>query len=69
MKQWSKGIKTIDEYLQGLTTRFDQLALLGKPIDHEDQIEYVLEDLPKDYKSVVYQIEGRESPFLHHRSA
>lgn len=60
MKQWSKGEKTIDEYLQGLTTQFDQLALLGKPIDHEDQIEYILGSLLEDYKSVVEQIEGRD---------
>lgn len=36
IKNWTKGNKSIDEYFQGLTTRFDQLALLGKPFDHED---------------------------------
>lgn len=34
---------SIDAYVQGFTTRFDQLALLGKPFDIEDQIEFVLE--------------------------
>ncbi|KFK22489.1 hypothetical protein AALP_AAs62859U000100, partial [Arabis alpina] len=29
LEQIKKGDKTIDEYLQSLTTRFDQLALLG----------------------------------------
>ncbi|CAA7053046.1 unnamed protein product [Microthlaspi erraticum] len=43
------------------TTRFDQLALLGKAIDIEDQIEYVLEGLPEEYHQVVDQIEGRET--------
>lgn len=62
MKQWTKDSKTIDEYFRGLTTRFDQLALLGKTIDHEDQIEYVLEGVPEDYKFVVDQTEGRVTP-------
>lgn len=60
VKNWSKGTKTIDEYVQGLTTRFDQLALLGKPIEHEDQIEYILGGLNDDYKQVVDQLEGRD---------
>ncbi|CAA7033437.1 unnamed protein product [Microthlaspi erraticum] len=60
VKQWTKGKMSIDAYVQGFTTRFDQLALLGKAIDREDQIEYVLEGLPEEYKQVVDQIEGRE---------
>ncbi|CAA7058393.1 unnamed protein product [Microthlaspi erraticum] len=60
LKQFNKGDKTIDEYVQGLQTRFDQLALLGKPVEHEDQIEFILEGLPDEYKSVVEQIEGRD---------
>jgi len=38
LKQSSKGDKSIDEYIQHLTTTFNQLALLGKPIDHEEEI-------------------------------
>lgn len=60
LKQCSKSEKTIDEYLQGMITRFDQLALLGKPINHENQIEYILGGLPEDYKSVIEQIKGRD---------
>ncbi|CAA7017709.1 unnamed protein product [Microthlaspi erraticum] len=62
LKQWSKGTKSVNEYFQGFTTRFDQLALLGKTIDHEDQIEFILEGLNDDYKSVIDQIEGRDAP-------
>lgn len=62
LKYWKKDSKTIDEYLQGLTTRFDQIALLGKPLDHEDQIEYVIDGLPEDYKTVIDQIESRDTP-------
>ncbi|CAA7049059.1 unnamed protein product [Microthlaspi erraticum] len=60
LKQFQKGEKSIDEYIQGLQTRFDQLSLLGKPVEHEDQIEFILEGLPEEYKSVVEQIEGRD---------
>ncbi|KAG7559597.1 Reverse transcriptase RNA-dependent DNA polymerase [Arabidopsis thaliana x Arabidopsis arenosa] len=62
VKQWTKGTRTIDEYFQGLTTRFDQLALLGKVIDHEDQIEYILDGLSEDYKVIANQMEGRDIP-------
>ncbi|CAA7050341.1 unnamed protein product [Microthlaspi erraticum] len=62
INQWTKGNKSINDYFQGLTTRFDQLALLGKAMDLEDQIEYLLQGLPEEYKTVVDQIEGRDSP-------
>uniref|UniRef100_A0A1J3J5G1 Retrovirus-related Pol polyprotein from transposon TNT 1-94-like beta-barrel domain-containing protein n=1 Tax=Noccaea caerulescens TaxID=107243 RepID=A0A1J3J5G1_NOCCA len=53
---------SIQPILLGLTTRFDQLALLGKVIDLEDQIEYVLEGLPEEYKTLIDQVESRDSP-------
>lgn len=62
LKHWTKASKTIDEYLQGSTTRLDQLAIMGKPIDHEDQVELILEGLPEEYKSVVDQIESKDTP-------
>ena len=61
LKQYTKGDKTIDDYMRGLTTRFDQLALLGKPLDHEDKVEYIIDGLPDDYKAVTEQIEGRDT--------
>ncbi|KAG7533403.1 Reverse transcriptase RNA-dependent DNA polymerase [Arabidopsis thaliana x Arabidopsis arenosa] len=62
LKHWKKGTKSIEEYFQGLTIRFDELALLESPIPHEDQIDYILGGLPEDYKQVCDQIEGRERP-------
>lgn len=62
LKQWKKGTKTVDEYLQGLATRFDQLALLDKVLDLEDQIEFALEGLPEEYKPIIDQVEGRDAP-------
>lgn len=53
---------TIDASVQGFVTRFDQLSLLGKPFEIEDQLEYVLGGLPDEYKEVITQIEGRDTP-------
>lgn len=60
LKHFTKGDKTIDDYMRGLTSRFDQLALLGKPLDHEDKIEFIIDGLPEEYKSVSDQLEGRD---------
>ncbi|XP_019091025.1 PREDICTED: uncharacterized protein LOC109128658 [Camelina sativa] len=49
----------------GLTTRFDTLANLGKPMDHDDQIDLILAGLPEDYRPIIDQIEARDvSPTL-----
>ncbi|XP_010495801.1 PREDICTED: uncharacterized protein LOC104772943 [Camelina sativa] len=58
---WTKGNKTIDEYVRGLVIRFDELAALGKPMDHDNQIEKILEGLPEDFKPVVDQIESKDT--------
>lgn len=60
IKGWTKGTKTIDEYIKEFITRFNQLALLGKSIDHEDQIDYILGGFPEDYKPIADQLKGRE---------
>ncbi|XP_010478178.1 PREDICTED: uncharacterized protein LOC104757150 [Camelina sativa] len=62
IKQWRKGSRSVDEYIQGLVARFDQLATLGKPYEHEEQIEYLLGGLSEDYKPLIEQIEGRDTP-------
>ncbi|XP_010430795.1 PREDICTED: uncharacterized protein LOC104715039 [Camelina sativa] len=36
------------------------LALLGKPMDHDDQIEFIVDGLSEDYKQVVDQIQARD---------
>lgn len=48
--------------MQTHTTRLDQLAILGKPMDHEEQVENILNGLPDIYKTVVDQIEGKDNP-------
>ena len=43
-------------------SKLDQLAILGKPYDHEDQVEQLLDGLPDDYKMVIDQIKGKDTP-------
>lgn len=62
LKNWKKGTKSISEYLQGVSTRVDELALLGKVFDLEDQIEFALDGLPEEYKQISDQIESRDNP-------
>ncbi|KFK39844.1 hypothetical protein AALP_AA3G295200 [Arabis alpina] len=62
LKFYSKGTKTIDEYIQGITTRLNELAILGKPSEHEDSIDIILKGLPEDYKTVKDQIGGKDTP-------
>ncbi|XP_019085380.1 PREDICTED: uncharacterized protein LOC109126332 [Camelina sativa] len=52
--------KLIEAYFQGLTTRFDQLAHLGNPMVHEDQLEKILGGIPEEFGRVVDQLEGRD---------
>lgn len=61
LRFFTKGNKIVDEYLQGVVTKLDQLAILGKPYDHEDQVEIILGGLPEEYKNVVDQIEGKDT--------
>ncbi|WZY86727.1 hypothetical protein YC2023_033111 [Brassica napus] len=60
LKNWKKENKTIDMYLQGIITRLDQLAILGKAMEHENQIDLILDGLPDEYKQVVDQVESRD---------
>ncbi|XP_010474105.1 PREDICTED: uncharacterized protein LOC104753571 [Camelina sativa] len=63
---WQRQDQLIVASLLGVTSvlvsRFDQLATLGKPYEHEEQIEYLLGGLPEDYMPIVDQIEGRDTP-------
>lgn len=61
LKASTKGTKSIDEYIQSITARLDQLALLGKPYDHDDAVDRILEGLPEDYKTVIDQIQGKDT--------
>lgn len=66
-----KGTNTISEYLRLIKSKADDLALLGKHMDHEDLIERILAGLGEDYKPEVDAIHGRDTAIsyaeLHER--
>nr|DAD43405.1 TPA_asm: hypothetical protein HUJ06_001635 [Nelumbo nucifera] len=62
LKRCTKGSKSINEYMQAIKTRSDELALLGKPLDDEDLIDRVLEGLGDEYKSITDVVNAHETP-------
>ncbi|KAL0790712.1 hypothetical protein Bca101_006958 [Brassica carinata] len=58
----SKGTKTISEYMRGIKSKADELALLGKPMDPEDLTENILGGLSEEYKSEIDAVNGRDKP-------
>lgn len=62
IERCTKGTKTISEYLREAKFKLDDLALLGKPMDHEDLTERILAGLSDDYKPEIDAIHGRNTP-------
>ncbi|KFK26152.1 hypothetical protein AALP_AA8G210300 [Arabis alpina] len=56
-----KGSKTIDEYMQLMKSKADQLSLLGRAIDHEDFLDDIIRGLPDDYHAVCDAVTNRET--------
>ncbi|KAE8674326.1 hypothetical protein F3Y22_tig00111758pilonHSYRG00069 [Hibiscus syriacus] len=61
LKNNTKGSQSITDYMQSIKIRADELATLGKPLDHEDLIEKVLEGLDENYQSIIDSVNGRDS--------
>lgn len=63
LKQISKtSNQTITDYMQNVKTIVDELAILGKKLDQEDQIDVVINGLdPNTYKPVIDAIHARDS--------
>ena len=62
LKQTSKGFQSMSDYMQSIKTWIDQLAALGKPLDHEDLSEKILEGLDDDYQSIIDAVNTRDIP-------
>jgi hypothetical protein len=60
LKLYTKGTKSIDEYIEGMTIRLDQLAFRDSDLEHDDQIEHILEGLPEEYKLIIDQIAAKD---------
>ncbi|KAE8680407.1 hypothetical protein F3Y22_tig00111390pilonHSYRG00061 [Hibiscus syriacus] len=62
IKKATKGSQSISNYMQYIKCRTDQLTTFGKPMDHEDIIEKILEGLDDDYHHIADIVEGRDTP-------
>nr|GMC48068.1 Retrovirus-related Pol polyprotein from transposon RE1 [Ipomoea batatas] len=56
-----KGGSTVTEYRHQIKRVVDELALLGKPMEHEDITDKILDGLDSDYQSVIDAVNGRDS--------
>ena len=57
-----KGNRTITEFMQAIKTCADNLATLGRKMDHEDIIGQVLFGLDSDCNNIKESINGRDNP-------
>ena len=62
IKNTNKGTKSISKYMKLIKACTDELASLGKPMDYEDLIKKILDDLGDDCQSVIDVVNGRETP-------
>lgn len=59
----TKTTQTITDYMNTIKTSADHLALMGKPLDHEDIIDKVLKGLNSDiYQSFIMTVNARDTP-------
>ncbi|XP_019056851.1 PREDICTED: uncharacterized protein LOC109115986 [Tarenaya hassleriana] len=71
VRRFSKGGKSIDEFMHFFKTKGDELALLGKPLDHEDLVDLILSGLGEEYRPIKDAINAPDIPIsfveLHER--
>ncbi|PON92162.1 hypothetical protein TorRG33x02_119810 [Trema orientale] len=61
VKNISKGSQSVIDYMQAIKTKADELVALGKPFDHEDLIEKVLDGLDDTFQSVINAVNNRDT--------
>ena len=61
IKHITKGTKTISEYMHFIKTCVDELMYLGKPMDHEDLLEKILDGLGSEYQYVIDAVNGHDT--------
>ncbi|KAH6776541.1 hypothetical protein C2S52_014102 [Perilla frutescens var. hirtella] len=45
-----------------IKSKSDELAVLGKPLDHEDLLDIILATLDEEYRAIIDMVEGRDTP-------
>ncbi|XP_010473863.1 PREDICTED: uncharacterized protein LOC104753289 [Camelina sativa] len=62
LKESTKGNKSVQDYLRGIITKADQIALFDAPLPHEDLLDYITNGLNDDYRAIVEMVQGRDTP-------
>jgi hypothetical protein len=61
LKNLTKGSMSITDFVYFIKARFDELAVLGAPMDTDDLIEQILDGLDEDYTELVRAVQNREA--------
>ena len=52
--------KSVQEHIKEMTEIFNELAVIGAPLDEEDQVVHLLASLPESYDTLVTALEANE---------
>ncbi|CAA0838968.1 Unknown protein [Striga hermonthica] len=62
LSRFSKGSKTMMQYLHDIKSMEDELALINAPLDDVDLVIHVLNGLGSDYREIAAAVRAREHP-------
>jgi len=62
LSRTTKGSKSVSEYLQGIKSISDELAVINKPVDDDDLVIHALSGIGSEYKEVSAALRTRENP-------
>lgn len=62
LRRITKEGRSITEFMQAIKACADQLAALGKNVEHEDLIDRVLAGLDDSYSSIIESVNARDTP-------
>ena len=62
IRQMTRGLASIIEFLQNIKARADELTLLGAPYDEDDLRDKILETVGDDYKELVQAVQAKDTP-------
>ncbi|CAA0833068.1 Unknown protein [Striga hermonthica] len=62
LSRFSKGSKTMMQYLHDIKSMADELALINAPLDDVDLVIHVLNGLGSDYREIAAAVRAREHP-------
>lgn len=62
LESLKKGIMIVVAYFNKMKTIGDEIASTGKPIDNDEMVSFLMNDLDYDFNSIVSSVLGRSDP-------